>query len=317
MNPPSDVNPAVRPRLSLCWIWTIAAWVLTGAVFKLFWGTPALLPQIVRDVPLEIGLTYKLAIGIELAIVGVALTKPRWGWVLQALLLVVFDFVLTTQIRAGVDNCGCFGSKFSVPPRVMLAIDSALLAGLLVSQPWKRLGAGLMPVVPVALAAVGLALPWFFESEVRPGEVVSDGRPVEGRWIELALEKWVGKDVWDTPLGQAPLNEYIDVNALPLDGVWVFWRATCDHCAKHLEHMAATEHGERLIALIQIEEKHDTLANRVVTAMPDGNFVSHARLPASIQYLITTPGELLLEGGKIVDGMEPVSPDNAPSQRTK
>src|SRR6185503_10552929 len=116
---------------ALACVVAIAVWVLTGAVFKLVWGTPALLPGVVRDLPLELGLTYKLAIGIELAIVAIALSKPRWGWPLQASLLLVFDLVLTTQIAAGVESCGCFGAKLEIDPRVMLAIDSVLLAGLL------------------------------------------------------------------------------------------------------------------------------------------------------------------------------------------
>jgi hypothetical protein len=73
--------------------------------------------------------------------------------------------------------------------------------------------------------------------------------------------------------------------------------------------MVANEHGERLITLIQLEEPHDTLANRVVHAMPDGNFVKHARLPPSISYVLTTPAELLLEGGKITAAREAVTPE--------
>lgn len=310
MNPPADVNSTRRTRFAHLWIWVIGTWVFTGAAFKLFWGTPALLPEVVRNLPLELGLTYKLAIGIELAIVAIALAKPRWGWLLQAALLLVFDAVLTTQIAAGAESCGCFGSKFSMPPWVMMVIDSALLAGLLLAKPWKNLGTGANPIVPVALAAVGLALPWFHDREVRQGEVVADGEPVEGRWIELDLAKWVGQDIWATPLGQAPLNQYLDVNQLPLDGLWVFWRATCEHCAKHLEELAHSEHGERLITLLQIEERHDTLGNRVVHVLPDGNFVRSARLPASISYLITTPGELVLEGGKVIAGAEGVGQEH-------
>jgi len=303
------VNPERRSRLAVAWIWLIAAWVLSGAVFKLFWGTPALLPKVVRDLPLELGLTYNLAIGIELAIAGVALSKPRWGWWMQAALLLVFDLVLSTQIAAGETNCGCFGAKFSVDPRIMLAVDSALLLGLFVARPWSCLGTGLAPLAPIALSALALAAPWFFEREVERGGLVADGQPVEGEWLELDVERWVGKDVWDTPLGQAPLNQYIDVAQLPLDGLWVFWRATCEHCAAHFTHMAENEHGQRLITLVQLEEKNDTLSNRVVHVMPDGNFVQHARLPPSIAYVIQTPAELLLVGGKITAAREAVTPE--------
>jgi hypothetical protein len=303
------VTPDRRSRLALACIWLISAWVLTGAVFKLFWGTPALLPGVVRDLPIELGLTYNLAIGIELAIAGVALSKPRWGWWMQAALLVVFDLVLTTQIAAGETNCGCFGAKLSVDPRVMLAIDTALLAALFLVRPWSCLGGGLPPVAPVALSALGLALPWIFDRQVDRTDVVSGGKPIEGEWIELAVEDWVGKEIWDTPLGQPPLDRYLDVNQLPLDGLWVFWRANCEHCAEHLARMAEKEHGERLITLVQLEEEHDTLANRVVHSLPDGNFVQNARLPASIAYVLQTPAELLLASGRIVAAREAVTPE--------
>ena len=42
------VNPDRRARYALAAVWLIAAWVLAGAVFKLGWGTPALLPAGVR-----------------------------------------------------------------------------------------------------------------------------------------------------------------------------------------------------------------------------------------------------------------------------
>lgn len=305
MHPSTDVNPP-RSRQALVWVVLIALWVAAGAFFKLFWGTPALLPAVVRDLPLELGLTYRLAIGIELAIVAIALSRPRWGWLLQVALLAVFDLVLTTQLAAGETNCGCFGGKFSMPPWLMMLIDSALLVGLLTARPWKNLGAGLPLVVPAGLAAAALALPWLFDRQVQEGEVVANGQPVAGQWIELDVEKWVGQEIWDTALGKPPLSAHVDVAALPLDGLWVFYRQTCEHCAKHLAKLAESEHGERLITLVQLEEPNDTLANRVVNAMPDGNFVQHARLPASISYVLQTPAELVLEGGKVVAAAEGV-----------
>ncbi|HEX6883627.1 MAG TPA: MauE/DoxX family redox-associated membrane protein [Planctomycetota bacterium] len=299
-------SPA-RARLALVPVWLIALWVLAGATFKLFWGTPALLPAVVRDVGLELGLTYNLAIGIELAIVAVALARPRWGWVLQAALLVVFDVVLTTQIAAGDENCGCFGNKFSMPPWLMMVIDTALLVFLLAVKPWRHLPAGAPPLVPVGAAAVALALPWLFDRQVQTGELVANGKPTAGQWIELDVESWVGQTIFDTPLAQPPLSGYVDVNALPLEGLWVFWRATCEHCRDHLAHLADTEHGERLVTLVQIEEPNDTLGNRVVNRMPDGNFVQHAVLPPALTYLMQTPAELVLEAGTITAAKEAVT----------
>jgi hypothetical protein len=303
------VNPSRSPRLALAALWLIAAWILAGATFKLFWGTPALLPAVVRDLPLELGLTYKLAIGIELAVVAVILSKPRWGWVLAVLQLLAFDLVLVTQIAAGETNCGCFGSKLSVSPPLMLAIDSALLLALLLARPWRTLPAGPSPGVPLAVGAIALALPWLFDRQVETGTAVADGKALEGQWIELDVEDWIGQEIWDTPLGQPPLSGYVDVAALPLDGLWVFWRATCEHCRDHLAHLAENEHGERLITLLQLVESTDTLGNRVVGAMPDGNFVQHAVLPPSIAYLLQTPAELVLEGGRVVAAREATTPE--------
>ncbi|MSR63095.1 MAG: hypothetical protein EXS08_11695 [Planctomycetes bacterium] len=308
------MNSDRRARFALAAVWLIAAWVLAGAVFKLGWGTPALLPAGVRAfgerLGLGLGLTYKFAIGIELAIVAAALTKPRWGWLLQVALLVVFDVVLTQQIAAGVANCGCFGAKFSMDPRVMLGIDSTLLVALLAARPWSCLGPGLPYFVPLALGAIGIAVPWFYDRELPQGEIVGNGKTIENPYALLDIGKWIGQDIWDTPLGKPPLSQYVDVKALPLDGLWVFWRATCDHCAVHLKHLAETEHDERDITLVQLEEPNDSLANQVVHAMPDGLRVQRARLPASISYVLQTPGELLLEAGKVVAAQEAANPEN-------
>jgi len=305
---PGATVQSAGARFAASWVRLIALWILAGAAFKLFKGTPADLPAVVRDFPGDLGLKYKLAITAELAIAFVALLRPRWGWVPELFLLFVFDLVLTTQIAAGEANCGCFGGDVSVPPWLMLTIDSVLLAGLLLARPWSRLPAsGVHWLAPAAAAALAFVAPWLYDREVVPGEVVADGQPIKNAYLEFPLEKWVGKDIWDTPLGQPPLDQYLDVNALPLDGLWVFWRSTCDHCAEHLKHLAENEHGERSIALIRLEEPNDTEANRVVHVLPDGNFVAAASLPPSISYILQTPGELVLEGGRITAGAEGVT----------
>jgi len=44
-----------------------------------------------------------------------------------------------------------------------------------------------------------------------------------------------------------------------------------------------------------------------VHKMPDGNFVQHGRLPPSISYVLQTPAELVLEGGRVTAAVEGVS----------
>ena len=139
-------------------------WILAGALFKLLQGTPNDLPQIVRDFPLELGLTYKLAITLELCVAFVALLRPRWAWLLLCLVFLLFDAVLMTQIVGGAASCGCFGSQISIAPGTMLAIDTALLIGLVVTKPWSSLRTGgPNPLVITTALALGVALPWLLE----------------------------------------------------------------------------------------------------------------------------------------------------------
>lgn len=296
-----------RHRWAASVVRLIGLWILAGAAFKLLWGTPNDLPPVVRDVPLELGLTYRLAIGIELCVAFLAFLRPRWAWPLTACVLLVFDAVLLTQL--GAENCGCFGSKISVPPWLMLAIDSALLVALLVTRPWSALARGGPNVVMLAGAcALGLALPWVLDRQSLPSSIESNDpsqdEPRLGRsWVQLDVESWVGKDVWDTPLAR-----WIDVTSLPLSGLWVLYRNTCDHCAAHLEHLADTEKGERFLTLVRLEEPADTEANRVVMRLPEGDFVQRASLPPTQDYVLTTPGELLLEDGRIVGAREGAKP---------
>ncbi len=287
-------------------------WILAGAIFKLLWGTPADLPAPVRElgsaIDLQLGLTYNLAIGIELALACLALLRPRLGWLPLTALFLAFDAILSILIARGAESCGCFGSKIPVPSAAMLALDSTFLLAMLLARPWSSLRdrkPGAVFVIPSL--AIALALPWLFEREATGSAANENG--ALSQWIELDVEKWVGMDVWDTPLGQLPLSRFIDVQSLPLDGLWVFWRWTCDHCKEHLEALAASDTGEHLIALIRLKEPQDSPENGVIGALPAGGHVVHAELPDTYEYVITTPGELLLEGGRVIRALEAVSPE--------
>ena len=277
-----------------------AVWILAGAGFKLFEGTPADLPPIVRELPasfgVELGMTYKLAITIELVVAFLALLRPRWAWIPLSLIYVAFLLVLSTIM--GEESCGCFGSRITLAPVTMLGIDGALLLAVLASRPWARLRRGGPNVVFLtAAAAVAVALPWAFDREA-PQAINGDVVP-DDAWLELDIENWVGRDIWDTPLAQ-----HLDVAQLPLDGLWVLYRNTCDHCATHLAELAETELGDRPVTLVRLMEPTDTEANRVVFAMPSHGLVQHAELPDTITYILTTPGDMVLEGGRIVSATE-------------
>ncbi|MCK6448869.1 MAG: hypothetical protein L6Q99_20940 [Planctomycetes bacterium] len=170
------MSNAPSPKLARIVVAAASLWILTGALFKLFAGTPNDLPtpvlQFLSD--LDPGLKLKLAISIELVTVVLGLCAPALGWFLIGGSLVVFVAILLVMLGQGAESCGCFGTAVKFPPEAMLAIDSVLLVSLFASRPWRALrGARSAPFVLVlALAAVGAAAPWI---------VIDDGTPVKPR----------------------------------------------------------------------------------------------------------------------------------------
>ena len=309
----NDQAPSTSPLPGLI-LRLAGLWIATGALFKLLAGTPADLPPVVRNLPLDLGLTYKLAIGIELGVVSLVMLRPRLAWPLVAGMMAVFDVILLGML--GDESCGCFGGSITVPPWAMLTVDSVFLLGILFTRPWSRLGTSSVPMAAaVVIAALGLALPWFFDRQVE-GPVVAKtdgatttlqpGDPEETSsglkpWLELNLKEMEGKELSETAFAN-----YVEVYNTPPDALWIVWRATCDHCAEHLEHLAQTEQGQRELVLLQLHEEQDTETNRVVHAMPTGDFVYTLEMPADVDYVITTPGELDVEGYVVQRGEEGV-----------
>lgn len=301
--------------------WAVRAaglWVLAGAVFKTFNGSPALLPEVVTNLsPFDADLTFKLTIGVESCIGVLALVRPKWGWWIVALTYLVFDAILASLLAAGEAECGCFGKDFPIPVGGMLAIDTALLLGVLVTRPW-RLPAGKAPVWLLALALVGVAAPWVHDRQVAPptrtgpstdGEEgeggaagTSDGS-ASGGYTILDLESYVGQSIYDTELAQWIGD---DVYALPGDGIWVLWRWTCTHCKAHLEQMVAQPPDQPFIVLVRLKESHDNEANRQVVAKPSGPNVLEASCPDTVEYVCQTPAEIVVQGGMVVSAAEGV-----------
>ncbi len=281
-------------------------WIAAGALFKLLAGSPNDLPPIVREtISMDLGLKFRLAIGIELAIVVLALLRPNIGWWLVLAQLLVFDLVLALSLDQ--ESCGCFGSDVPMSPQLMLGIDTVFLAALLAGRPWRGFRGFKLPTsASIVIAAAAMSLPWIHNREI---EFKADGEPQltateDNLYVTFTLDQWEGMLVHDTPLAK-----FVDPNTLPDTGAYIFWRWTCDHCAQHLEELAQREVGERMLALIRLEEPGDTEANRAVFTKPTGGFVVEVTLPPTIQYGITTPGELLVEGYTIIKGEEGVSFD--------
>ena len=289
---PSGLFAVVVTRLA-------GLWVLAGAIFKLLWGNPADLPLIVQELPPDLGLTYRVAIAAELSVGLLALLKPRWAWLLLIALLVLFNIALVTQIQAGAESCGCFGEKIPVPPAVMLGIDTAILLLLIVSRPWESMGRDAVnDLVLIVVLTLALPLPWILDRESKSGDT---GNTPGVAWTELKVKDWSGRRLADTDLAQ-----WVDTSKLPDDGLWLFWRDSCEVCADVLLRMEGEEWGLRPVVLIHLPEGELAEDQRKVHRLPDAPHVHKLELPADRDWLLVTPGVLVVEKGCVVWTMAPL-----------
>ncbi|MFT5152832.1 MAG: hypothetical protein ACI841_002831, partial [Planctomycetota bacterium] len=162
MDNPYEVDPDIedgkRENFASDIVRLACLWVAAGALYKLFAGSPADLPKIVRDQsPLSIAGTFRAAISIELVIVILCLFRPRAGWFLLVALFGVFDAILWPLVQAGETSCGCFGGTITIKPLYMMIIDSVLLVAILMGKPWSSIPK--RPLQPlILLPLIGLAV---------------------------------------------------------------------------------------------------------------------------------------------------------------
>jgi hypothetical protein len=306
--------PGLRAHLSIL---VPALWLAIGASFKLFSGTPKDLPPILFELPLDIDLVFKLAISIELCIVSLALLKPSVGWRLLALQYVIFLGLLMQLQLSGETSCGCMGSSVSLTPLTMIGIDGVLLAMLLSARPGSlqlsdRGPAWLAP----GLLAFCIAFPWTHidaggaatpaPKTTGAGEAAEEAPATEKpRYVVLEPGEWEGQDIFSSPL--APWVDF-ESGALPIDGLYVFYRQTCDHCREHLMKLFEEDIGMPMV-LVKINEKGDNAENDLIDVKPEGPHIIEIELDPEIEWVIETPADLELEGGMIIRGEEGIGKD--------
>ena len=273
----------------------VALWVLVGAALKLLYGTPAGLPRPIQELPLALGLTFRLVIAIEFTIGLLALVRPARGWLPLCILLGAFVSVLMKQVAAGDTSCGCFGDSITIHPAVMMGIDLLCLALVLGARPWR---AGVTdPQGPwwllLVLVAGAVTLPWVFDRETSSGEQITTGRG----YTDLLVEEYEGKRFTDTVLaGLLPDELVLD------DGLYVIWNPTCEVCQEHLEALYYSEqNGDRDVVLIEsllggTEPEADEVKVKV---FPEGEWIKRHRLPIEKDWLATPPVHIEVKDGKV------------------
>lgn len=284
-------------------------WILFGCLMKAFLGTPGDLPPIVRHVPLPLGTLFTVVLGIE-AFVGLGtLVRPGRAWPLAVALLLVFAGVATSQLLAGATSCGCFGGTITIAPWQMLAIDLVVLVALLLARPWRLArGGALDMLVAVSACVAAVVLPLAVDRQAGADATKSDGAGSGGvklrRWVDLEMGAWKGKALKDTSLAKAI--------TLPetTDGVWVFYRDSCEVCAGCLRWMSILEQGSRDVTMVKVPEKAKPGVAAAVHDVPRGPFVRRLELSADVDWVITTPARMIVKGGVVEEIREGVAEED-------
>jgi hypothetical protein len=201
-----------RPNLARVALTLGLLWLAAGALYKLFEGSPNDLPATVKEhSPLGALDTMRLAIGIELAVIGLVIAVPRIGWFFLSSAFAVFIAVLVPLALAGEASCGCFGGNISIDPKVMLAVDGALLVMILATRPWSVLpresglgAASLLPFFAVAaLAPYGKIKPAVLPPVEPRASVVSTDEAATG---DPSSQPAATVDVGTSSQGAAPAD---------------------------------------------------------------------------------------------------------------
>ena len=278
------------------------AWLLTGALFKLFMGNPTDLPPAVLKLsPVNAYETFRGAISIELCIALMALIWPRLGWILLVAIYVVFLALLAKLVASGAESCGCLGSSITLKPWHMMLIDGVILALLLWSRPWKRLGKTSKPLgralLLLPLFAVAVVWPKLRFNEViipdapEPGEEVDQQAnapaAVEGDFYLFEPEKWENQIIYDIDLLHFASPPGSMAN-MPGDALVVLYRKTCEHCKTHIADLAISPPPGKQIVLVRVPEMNEAELIDIIEMKPDGAVEFELQeLPRG--YGITTP----------------------------
>lgn len=179
-------NPRTHPAGTLFRRCVVPGWILAGALFKLWERNPQLLPKPVTDVTdllfvklagipreryLDPAMRAMVAVEIAAAI-AIAFGPARLGRALSAAMLSLFCLILAVLIASGAASCGCFGNS-GPSPGWMLAIDGALLAGVLLLRAPAPTATTTRPAALVAVAAI-IGTVSAFAVPAREGIVLQD-----------------------------------------------------------------------------------------------------------------------------------------------
>ncbi len=291
----------------------VPAWVLFGAIFKLYETSPRLLPKetilkVANDLGINLYHLLAVLIGLEFFAVGVMLCIAKLARPMAIFMLSVFCLILLGEMALGnLSSCGCLGAN-SPPPWVMLLIDGALLFGVVMFNPSPLIPArpARWPLIPAAVVTVGgfvlslvIVLPAGGPVPPPPPDLDPvDGRavvPVKPYWFSSDVTVWVGK-----PWTEVDLFSYMKTKPSGLDSgkrYVVFYNRTCDHCEDMFREDLVYPQLAAMVTAIEVPASKTQLTSENAWVMPI-NDCELLSLPLGCDWIMTTPVAL-----RIVDGI--------------
>jgi len=314
----------------------VPAWILTGAIFKLIEASPSLLPRYSILDPASriefINLEVLLAtlIGLEITAAMAMIFLPRIARLTAIFMLACFCAILINEIRNGATSCGCFGG-WSPPPELMLAIDGALLVGVLAIAPgkWKSSLASTAAMILLSVCGFVASFALVLRSPPPPVEPIVE-----------AIEEPIGDGTVESVIKPAPTYSSRNPSPLPLPSYWymgdseiegwagsswhelnliqlmprwpkndpaigtrylVFYRRSCSHCEEMFHNdFAANAELSRHVVAIEIPEDTDRLRDPDnAWPMPEIELDDMLELPVGTDWIVPTPLTIKLVDGRV------------------
>ncbi|MCH8166164.1 MAG: hypothetical protein IH889_11200 [Planctomycetes bacterium] len=310
--------------LVLCRI-VVPLWVLSGAVFKLIERSPRTLPrETILNVADGLGLhLYGLLatlIALEFLAIAVMVFLGRFARAMALFMLTAFCLILLGELVGGnFTDCGCLGAN-SPPPWVMLAIDGALLAGVLLFKPTRGTPTARVsrwPVVTalvVILAGFGTSFSLVIPAGRAPetpnvnGPVPPNGPRVNpapatlpGYWFASEVESWIGK-----PWQEIDLFRYMRKWPKEMDSAKryvVFYSRTCDHCEEMFLYDLTDPALGSMVTAVEVPQSKSVLTSSDAWPMPATECELLA-LPLGCDWIITAPLTITVENGIVTCATE-------------
>jgi hypothetical protein len=310
----------------------VPLWILTGATFKLIAQTPSTLPQHTifdpaRAQGIDLVLLLNVLIGLEFLAISVIVFMPRLARLMAGFMLGSFVLILINELRMGAENCGCFGGKISIDPKIMITLDGILLLGVILFPLAKSPAPDtekkfLRGIAPAAIASVlGFALSLGVMAMSQGSNVSPPAPPVANNnvtpsnttnvdpcsvppeqiafprhwYVSGEIGSWVGQ-CWNQ------LELFQLIRTWPEDiaqgeKIVVLYRRDCDHCQEMFEHNFTGEIKSPIFAYhIPVEIPNWEL--------PPDHSAQLYDLSDELEWIITTPLVVKLVDGKVVCAAE-------------